>query len=95
MMKKAKSRQPLKFSYKQRYKNQAKSIRQLRSQLVISNSDKELLKAEVEELKQKCKVLQVDLNMCNNIKQMYFNALNTQAELQKVKKPWWKRVFAK
>ncbi len=92
-MKKTKNDKILKFSYRQRYKNQAKTIRQLRDQLEFYKEDKELLNWQIADLKEKCRSLEADLDTSNEIKGMYFNALNVQTKLDETKRSWWKRVL--
>lgn len=100
MVRKVKKQRKVRLSYKERYKHQALTIRQLYGEVAQAENvsfhvreENMVLKGEVEDLTAKCGQLEKQLATCEEIKRMYLNALNTKInEEDRNKKPWWKKV---
>lgn len=80
------------MSYRERFKNQALTIKQLYGELAQAENvcfrvreDNTILKGEVEDLTAKCRELEKSLGADNSIKELYLNAINTQIKLDEEK----------
>lgn len=75
------------LSYKERFKNQALTIKQLSGELEQSKNasleywkENRVLKGEVDDLTAKCSQLEIKLNQETEIKKMFFNSLNVSVK---------------
>lgn len=96
------------LSYKERFKNQALTIRQLSGEFEQARNtafeywkENKVLKGEVDDLTAKCSQLEIKLNQETEFKKMYFNSLNVsvrqnerdEAEIDTLKKIANRRLF--